>query len=81
MDEMTREISRRLQEDADEVSRSLDAFLSERMAALKHQQTALDAYDLEMADLGEGSVGGQEGGEGAPVDHNLMRHIRQYINA
>jgi len=75
MDEMTREISRRLQEDADEVSRSLDVFLSERRAALKHQQTALDAYDLEMADLGEGSLSGEEGAGGAPVDHNLMRHM------
>jgi len=66
------EISRRLAEDSAEVTRSLDLFMNERMAALRAQERALEVYDAEMAEIGEGSVASSVE---EPVDHNLMRHL------
>ena len=66
------EISRRLAEDSAEVTRSLDLFMNERMAALRAQERALEVYDAEMAEIGEGSIASSVE---EPVDHNLMRHL------
>ena len=66
------EISRRLAEDSAEVTRSLDLFMSERMSALRSQERALEVYDAEMAEIGEGSVASSVD---ETVDHNLMRHL------
>jgi len=66
------EISRRLAEDSAEVTRSLEMFMNERTSALRAQERAMEIYDAEMAEIGEGSVASSVED---PVDHNLMRHL------
>jgi len=66
------EITRRLAEDSEEVTRSLDLFMSERTSALKQQERALEAYEAELREIGEGSVASSVD---ESVDHNLMRHL------
>jgi len=68
------EVSRRLREDAMEITRSLEEFMNNRVEVLGQQQDAMGRFDMEMAQIaGEFE---EKDEDGAPkVDHNVMRHL------
>jgi len=68
----TSRITRQLREDAEDISRSLDAFLAERALASKKANEALALYDSEIAEIGDIA---EDTIPEPSVDHNVMRHL------
>lgn len=68
----TSRITRQLREDAEDISRSLDAFLAERALASKKANEALALYDSEIAEIGDIA---EDIIPEPSVDHNVMRHL------
>jgi len=68
----TSRITRQLREDAEDISRSLDAFLAERALVSKKANEALALFDAELADIGDTN---DDIIPEPSVDHNVMRHL------
>lgn len=68
----TNRITRQLREDAEDISRSLDAFLAERALVTNKANQALALFDAEIAELGDTN---DEIIPEPSIDHNVMRHL------
>ena len=68
----TSRITRQLRDDAEDISRSLDAFLAERALATKKANEALALFDAEIAEIGDTN---DDVLPEPSVDHNVMRHL------
>ena len=77
MGDFDSEISRRLREDAIEITKSLEIFMSERNACMQRQSDAMDEYLAAIAEIGGDLVEEYKGHiEEEKTDHNLNRHLK-----
>ena len=74
---MENEVARRLREDAQEIDRSLDEFMRNRVECMAQQARAVDDYNDEMARIHDehGGALDEPTGEVERTDHNLNRHL------
>lgn len=75
MGDFNSEISRRLRENALEVTQSLDMFLAERNAIIKRQSDALDEYNAAIEAIGKDLIDSEQESD-VQTDHNLNRHLK-----
>jgi len=74
MGDFNSEISRRLRDNAIEITQSLDMFMSERNACLKRQSDAMDEYNAAIEAIGKDVADIPP--EEVQTDHNLNRHLK-----
>jgi hypothetical protein len=78
MGDFNSEISRRLREDAIEITQSLEMFMQERNACIRRQSDALEEYRSAIAEIGGDLIDADNGKseDEGKTDHNLNRHLK-----
>jgi hypothetical protein len=74
MGDFQSEVSRRLRENAIEITQSLDMFMNERNECLQRQSNAMDEYNAAIEAIGKDVV--DIAPEEVQTDHNLNRHLK-----